>query len=89
MDWFLGIVIALSVLGGLYMYVTRGDDEYEDIDSPIPIYDDPLLEQTFDSPVIEYGPDTPTRVYDSHGTLVFGHQDDTDDLDEPEVDDLA
>lgn len=108
MDVVLLVVVVLGVLGGLYFYLTRGDDTYKDmvmVDKPT--YDDPLLEERFGSVVTDAAHNeqdkTDTRdqqtentdnyahqhIYDSHGNLIFGHQDETEDLDRPEVDDLA
>ena len=97
--WIVGIVIVVAVLWGLYKYFTAGNDEYEEseIMVPTPKYDDPLLEDMFGDTVVaneqskidtraqqhENDENFPTKIYDSQGNLLFGHQDETDDLDRP------
>jgi len=99
MSWVL-VLFAFALVALLAgVYITRKQETSGDKVSYQ--YDDPLLNDVFAAENAQDKLDTVEQqhqntdnfnignVYDSHGNLIFGHQDETEDLDRPEVDDLA
>lgn len=82
MNTFVIVVISalvLLVLIGLYVYLGREDDDYyEDDEGP---FVDPTLNVDLIISDLRAREAARGNIYDSQGNVIFGHQDDTRDVD--------